>query len=59
PPYERGSGAPRKLGGDRWVRPSKDAGDGGPSRRPRREPGAPRWSPPSEQRPPDGPPTSR
>ncbi|MET9327265.1 type VII secretion protein EccE [Tsukamurella sp. NPDC003166] len=59
PPYERGSGAPRKQGGNRWVRPSQDQGGDGPARRPVRPPTAPRWGQSTERPPSDEPPTSR
>ncbi len=59
PPFERGSGKQRKLGGERWVRPSQDGGNEGPARRPVRPAKAPRWAPGGERPPKDEPPTSR
>ncbi len=59
PPYERGSGAQRKQGGDRWVRPTPGQDDRGPRRRPLQPPSAPRWGKTGERPPSDEPPTSR
>ncbi|TWS26791.1 type VII secretion protein EccE [Tsukamurella conjunctivitidis] len=59
PPYERGSGAQRKQGGDRWVRPSQDQDDRGPRRRPLQPPSAPRWGKTGEPPSSDEPPTPR
>ncbi len=59
PPYERGSGAQRKTGGSRWVRPSQEQGNDGPARRPVRPATAPRWGAQGERPPSDEPPTSR
>ncbi|TWS22428.1 type VII secretion protein EccE [Tsukamurella sputi] len=59
PPYERGSGAQRKQGGNRWVRPAQDQEQHGPARRPVRPGTAPRWGTAGERPPSDEPPTSR
>ena len=59
PPYERGSGAQRKQGGDRWVRPTPGQDERGPRRRPLQPPSAPRWGKTGERPPSDEPPTSR
>ncbi|MCS3781484.1 type VII secretion protein EccE [Tsukamurella ocularis] len=59
PPYERGTGAQRKQGGDRWVRPSQGQDDRTPRRRPVQPPSAPRWGKTGEREPSDEPPTSR
>ncbi|MCA0158792.1 hypothetical protein LB823_21560, partial [Tsukamurella sp. M9C] len=59
PPYERGTGAQRKQGGDRWVRPSQGHDEHGPRRRPVQPPSAPRWGKTGERGPSDEPPTSR
>ncbi|GAB3134296.1 hypothetical protein GCM10027289_25910 [Tsukamurella serpentis] len=56
-PYERGSGVPRKLGGDRWVRPAPDRDADGRQRRPMRPASAPRWGRSGEHPQPDEPPT--
>lgn len=59
PPYQRGTGAQRQQGGDRWVRPSHGQDDRSPRRRPVQPPSAPRWGKTGERGPSDEPPTSR